>query len=251
MPDLHLLRQVAATSFGLLFALVLLSENLPASHTKEELNWVDQATLIGGFEQGWGVFAPIPASLEVQTHALVSMADGEVVRWDPPGGNLLVGTARFERWRKWSTNVRTGDNRELWEDNAWRIAEQVGRDEGRQPTKVELVRRWSEAPPPGEGFEREYSEFMFYTFDPATGTGTETPTGSSDAEQEAPVEEVEAPGSESNEPGADSRDPLVEEQSEPTAPDRDVAESTTQQIDEIDQPPSRLPFTPVDESDRN
>lgn len=218
--------------------LILFSENLPNSHTTKELDWVDNVTLAASLEQHWGVFAPLPATLEATTFALVTLDDGRQVRWDPPAGSALLGSTRAERWRKWSTRIRLGEKSDLWEDNAWRIGVDVGREHDAKPVLVELVRRWSEAPLPGEGFDREYSEFMFYSYDAVTGEGVQTPTGAS------PSAERPAAGGGTSE----GEFPNPGDQPPPPAaiPDRDVDQTSTQQLDPVDTPPNQLPYVEAD-----
>lgn len=258
---LHLSRQIAASAFAVFFLLVLVSENLPASETKESLNWIDKATVAVGFEQGWGVFAPVPASLEVHTYALVSLSDGREVRWDPPAANLFTGTARFERWRKWSTRIRTAGSEHLWETNSWRIAEEFRDDDGVAPLRVRLVRRWAETPPPGAGFDREYGEFMFYEYDAVTGIGRKSDVGGNAEANVVVGLDEELPALDSlPDPGvAEPRGELPNPLDEPPAPqpaeERDPAQSTTQQLDPedfIDEgPPDALPFVEGDSQEPN
>lgn len=241
-------RICVGSAAAIFFLLTLISENIPASATETSLDWIDRATLATGMEQGWGVFAPVPASLEVQTYAVGTFANGDEVRWEPPSGNIIYGSARFERWRKWSTRVRTKDSAHNWETNALRIAQDIEATHGETPSTVRMYRRWSVAPAPGEGFDREYSEFMFYEYDPSTGLGTETQTASSEGvvlDLDAdlpPLEDIPALGAE----GPQGELPSPEDPPAKIAPPEplDPAESTTGQLEpidkEVDPPPKAV-----------
>lgn len=242
-------RKAIAALFAVFFVMVLVSENLPTSETRTSLNWIDEGTRAFALEQGWGVFAPIPASLEVSTHAIATLSDGREVRWEPPSGNLFTGTARFERWRKWSTRIRTGDSEHLWEVNAWRIAEDIHEETGVEPVSVDLWRRWSKALPPGEGFDRNYSEFMFYRYDPGTGEGAPTSPDDEDGDRLVlDLDEELPPLDEINDPvGLLVEGELPNPEDPPSAPPTpaplDAAQTTTQQIDPVDKSaPPQLPF---------
>lgn len=235
---MSLWRVCLASVAAIFFIVVLISENVPASQTETSLDWIDRATLASGLEQGWGVFAPIPASLEVQTYAIATFSSGEEARWDPPSGNLIVGSARFERWRKWSTRVRTKDSAHNWETNALRIAEDIEADFGIAPEVVRLYRRWSEALPPGQGFDREYSEFMFFEYDTASGEGFAAKTTSTGGvvleldEDLPPIDEL--PAIDERIPAGELPNPTDPVPRVEQPPQRDPAASTTSQLDPID-----------------
>lgn len=118
-----------------------------------------------GLDQNWEVFAPDPRRLTLDVHAEVTFADGTTERWDVPTGGMVVDTYRFYRWQKWMESVRADANSQLWEPTARWIARTHERD-GRDVTRVTLVRRWYDTPPPGTSGERpDFSSYEFYVLD--------------------------------------------------------------------------------------
>ncbi len=184
----HLAQRVIGTGFAVLFCIILVTQNMPASYTKAKTAALDPISRSVGMMQGWGVFAPIPLRLEVETYAVVTFDDGAIESWEPMRGNFWLGSPRYERWRKVSTRLRRDSHNALWEPNAMNIAEDMSTADN-PVTRVQLVRRWSTTPLPGDGFDREYGEFIFYDYDVASGVGEML--GDEYADDQADTEPVE------------------------------------------------------------
>lgn len=165
------LRRSLSSFAVLVFLVILLAENLPASYAKEQLAPVLPVTNAVGLRQEWAVFAPNPSRVEVNTFARVSLADGTERLWFPPGGDGWFESNTAARWQKWSDRIRLDANSGDWPANASLIADDM-KSEGVDPVTVELVREWSTVPLPGDGFDRnDRKEFTFFRYAVAAGTG--------------------------------------------------------------------------------
>lgn len=152
----------------------IVSWNLPSSAIQRStVEVVRPFVLLTGLDQNWKVFSPNPRSINIDMYAVVTMEDGEVVRWDIPAGEgPFLAPYRNYRWRKWLEYVRADAQRnDLWKPAAQWIAAQYEAD-GDEPVRVELVRRWFDTPGPGTGGDRPaWNEFTYYRYDVTTDTG--------------------------------------------------------------------------------
>lgn len=132
-----------------LFAIVVSS--LPHSEMRRvALPVLKPALEASGLRQSWGMFAPDPPRRSTELVARTHYADGTVGQWRPPAGEPLIAAYRNYHWRKWATAVLNDRTRRLWAPAAtWVVRNQD--HGGRQPVRVELVRRSRELPPPGSG----------------------------------------------------------------------------------------------------
>ncbi len=232
------LRKTLATAFAVLFCLILVSQNMPPSHTKTKLTVLEPVTRSLGMLQGWGVFAPNPLRLEVETYAVVSFADGSSEYWDPKTGSFWLGSPRYERWRKISTRLRRDSHNALWQPNARNIAEEMTTGD-KEAVRVQLVRRWSTTPLPGEGFEREPGEFVFYDYDVASDTGAML------GSQYQQTEVVNEPAGESNNPENEREGVPLPDEPAPIDVDEDPAPSVREPIDAENPAPNGADDAPV------
>lgn len=103
-----------------------------------------------GLWQYWDMFAPSPLRLVGDVVAVVRFADGREKVWPLPGPEQVgFGKLRLERWRKWRSAIRVDDNQPVWADAARFVARRHA-DPENPPVEVDLVRRWTELPPPGD-----------------------------------------------------------------------------------------------------
>ena len=135
--------------FLLVTVLALVFWNLPPSELKRQgLRPLAPYVRATGLDQNWGVFAPDPRRQTVELLANIQYADGTRRRWRPPTGNALFGAYWDYRWRKWYEWTTSDAYRQLWDPAAAFIARQE-REAGREPVRIELVRRTSDLSAPG------------------------------------------------------------------------------------------------------
>lgn len=146
------LRRLAVSLFLAFHLIAVVAWVIPGepSHARQRLIDVVQPYLaFTGLWQYWDMFAPRPLRLVADVLAVVHFADGREVVWALPGSEQRgFGKIRLERWRKWRSAVRVDGNEEIWADAARFIARRHA-DPGDPPLRVDLVRRWTELPPPG------------------------------------------------------------------------------------------------------
>lgn len=166
-------RRALVSAFVLVTLVGVVVWNLPDSGVRRAL----APALTGyittvGLDQNWGVFAPNPREITLDLYARVEFEDGAEQVWRMPDSGPVLKTYRIYRWRKWMENVRLDANaRELWEPTArWLVRIHEGPQ--RLVTRVTLVRRWQDIPPPGSDAQPEWNEFAFYSFNPRTGEST-------------------------------------------------------------------------------
>lgn len=155
------------------FVVLTLASLLPESETSSAVDrLVDPAVRVTGTHQDWGVFSPNPSQFEGQTHAIVYFEDGNSTVWKPRPNNVL-DSARSERWRKWEARVHLETHEAYWPVTAKFIADQYS-DAPSPVARIRLARRWSNDVPLTRDTpdEREFSEFHFFEWNPATSTGT-------------------------------------------------------------------------------
>jgi hypothetical protein len=117
-----------------------------------------------GLFQKWDMFAPDPSKLNNYITATVTYRDGRAAVWEfPRMENLGIVDKYFkERYRKYaSDNLRLDTRSQLWPDAARYIARA---NASGQPVEVDLVRHWSEVPPPGPHGDAPPAPWSEYTF---------------------------------------------------------------------------------------
>ena len=105
--------------------------------------------------------------------ANIYYTDGTSGTWRPPQGDPWLAPYRTYRWYAEIARLRLDRNKPRWEPFASWVARTVDHG-GRQPARVELVRRWQEIAPPGGAPNGPWNEEVFYTLDLAEqGEGSE------------------------------------------------------------------------------
>lgn len=131
--------------------------NLPGSEVRQAaLPVVEPYVNTVGLDQRWNLFAPNPPRRTFEVVARISYADGSMALWRPP---------RNDRWRKWLGWIRVKEHQSLWEPTAsWIAGHHDGG--GRQTVRVELVQRWRDLSPPGDGLsDPPWQERSFFRYD--------------------------------------------------------------------------------------
>ena len=137
------------SAFLVVTVLALVAWNLPASELRRQaLRPLAPYVRATGLDQNWGVFAPDPRRQTLDFYARITYADGTTGTWRPPSGNALIGAYRDYRWRKWYEWTTNDSYRHLWDPAAAFVARRE-RAAGREPVRVELVRRTSDLAAPG------------------------------------------------------------------------------------------------------
>lgn len=118
-----------------------------------------------GLSQSWAIFAPDPATQTFELVATIDYADGTSGSWRPPEGDPLIGRYRTYRWRKWAGSAHLEAKSWMWEPTA-RWVEDNHDHGGRQPIRIELVRRWRDLKPPTSGEpDSDWHEYVYYTLE--------------------------------------------------------------------------------------
>ena len=167
--------RLAISVFVLFTVFSVVVWNLPTSEVKTKaLKVVRPYITLTSLEQNWGVFSPDPRSISIDLVARVRSADGTEVTLHVPRGNDVYGAYWDYRWWKWVEWIRQDEQDHLWKPAALWFARKAA-SEGKQPTRVTLVRRWYELLPPGPGPSRgPWHEYSFYTL---TLSGSEAEGG--------------------------------------------------------------------------
>lgn len=121
--------------------------------------------LFTGLFQKWDMFAPDPSRLNNYISATVTYRDGRTSEWDFPRMEKLGIVDKYfkERYRKYaSDNLRLDTRSGLWPDAARYVA-RANDNPADPPVAVELIRHWSEVPPPG-GAPNPWSQFTFFKY---------------------------------------------------------------------------------------
>lgn len=154
----------AVSAIGLQFV-----HNLPAGELRERLRGVDPVARALGMDQSWSVFAD-PYRIKVIVEVRIRYRNGGTGRWTVPRGDPLIGANWDYRWRKWEEELRQDRYSNLWRPAAEYVARRE-REQGRDPVRVTLVRRWYDLEPPGPGPDRgPWQQFAFYTLDLSPGS---------------------------------------------------------------------------------
>lgn len=143
--------------------------SLPASELQRRLYpLVEPYMAATGLAQTWGMFAPDAPLHATELVAHIHYADGTSGTWRPPsGGGPLEGTRSY-RWRKWSFVARNRNQPEAWTTTArWVVANHD--HQGRQPVRVELVRRWRPLAAPGSAAANGWRQQTYFTLELAPG----------------------------------------------------------------------------------
>lgn len=153
----------AVISIGLVATLAAISvANMPVSEIRSALLGCAQPYLNAtGLDIPWGVFAPNPRNGTYYVEGLIDYADHTSSVWKFPARSALAEYSDY-RWQKLEEWVRVDEHRDTWHPLSQYIANEARRA-GHTPTRVSLVRRWSESLPPGRGPEHgRWHEFTFY-----------------------------------------------------------------------------------------
>ena len=142
----------------------------PSPFRRRILDYAQPYLAFTGGWQYWDMFAPKPMSIVADVQAYVTFADGTQTAWTVPGPeHVRFGKFRWERWRKWRDAIRSDSNREIWPDAA-RLAARRHANAANPPVRVELVRRWTDIPPPIPGdrqprvFAEPTNSFVYFTY---------------------------------------------------------------------------------------
>lgn len=129
-------RWVVAGAVAVLASWITLP-NLPAGPARSQLDsWWAPATELG-LVQDWAVFSPNPRSQSLDVRADVELASGEVLVWDVPEFDPVLGAYRQYRWKKWQERVRLDARADLWGPTVEWL-----RREYDDAVRITLVRRW-------------------------------------------------------------------------------------------------------------
>lgn len=140
----------AVASVGLVFVVAaLVVGNMPDSALQAVVSRVTQPFLdVAGLYQAWGVFAE-PRDVSAYVDARVDFSDGTSSDYPVPVRQGWGAIADY-RWQKYEEVIRPDDGRRLWPAYANYVAG-LARQDGRNPVRVTLIRRWSPTLPPGPG----------------------------------------------------------------------------------------------------
>lgn len=139
--------------------------NLPASELRSTGLPVARPYInAAGLTQTWNLFAPDPLDRTREMEAIILYTDGSSVSWRPPQGGPWLAPYRTYRWYAEIARLRLDRNKERWEPfAAWVV--RTHDHGGRQPDRVNLVRRWQDIAPPGGAPNGPWNEEVFYTLD--------------------------------------------------------------------------------------
>jgi hypothetical protein len=127
-----------------------------------------------GLFQKWDMFAPDPSKLNCYVGAQIVRRDGQSELWMfPRMENLGVVDKYFkERYRRFANDsIRRDLNAPAWPDTARYIA-RLNNSEANPPVAVNLVRYWSEVPPPtptGAYAPGPWQQYVFFRYQVAEG----------------------------------------------------------------------------------
>lgn len=106
--------------------------------------------LATGLWQGWSMFSPNPRRVDIRVGAEIEFADGAKTLYDFPQMDRLGYWERYrkERFRKWANDsLRLDTKKALWKPAAEWVARRYDANPSRV-TRVRLIRRWRDIPPP-------------------------------------------------------------------------------------------------------
>jgi len=137
-------------------------------------NVVKPYVLFTGLFQKWDMFAPEPSRLNCYVGAQIVYRDGHNSLWTfPRMENLGIVDKYFkERFRKFANdNLRLDTNSALWPDAARYIA-RLHNSAANPPVAVNLIRYWSEVPPPtsnGTYQPGPWQQYQFFRYNVVPG----------------------------------------------------------------------------------
>lgn len=117
-----------------------------------------------GLWQGWDMFAPNPANVDIYLTSEVTYQDGsKKPGYFPRIKDLPIWEKYFkERYRKFYERANQDSNRWLWPAIAQRIAYENDTDRANPPVSVALTRHWREAKPLGQPTPEIYETYTYY-----------------------------------------------------------------------------------------
>lgn len=160
--------RLAATAFVAfhLFAILLWAVPLDTALIVQCREAIKGYMLWTGLFQKWDMFAPDPSKLNNYVSATVHYRDGHTAEWTFPRMEQLGIVDKYfkERYRKYACdNLRLDTRSGLWPDAARYVARAM-MSPGDPPVQVDLVRHWSEVPPPGPHGEAPPAPWSQYTY---------------------------------------------------------------------------------------
>jgi len=140
----------------ILFHLVaIMVWNMPGSFTQADLkSRISRYMIYTGLNQAWGMFAPEPGHINYYMAARITYADGKQRLWPIGRQSTLNLWDRLvdERNRKFLENIYdTSNGTGLYPQVALWVARVNNLYPNDPPAKVELMRFWSQIPPPPGG----------------------------------------------------------------------------------------------------
>jgi len=146
--------------------------NMPASPMRDRVDAIWAPATEIGLVQDWAVFSPNPRSQSLDVRAEIELESGEVIIWDLPEFDPVVGAFRQYRWKKWQERVRLDARTDLWGP-----AVEWLRREYPDAVRVTLIRRWIDHEPLSESGAIDspsdgWNEFRFCTWPEGSDGGT-------------------------------------------------------------------------------
>ncbi|MCD2194784.1 hypothetical protein LQ327_15535 [Actinomycetospora endophytica] len=122
---------------------------MPASTIRTHLSVAaDPVLRATGLDQNWAIFSPDPRRSAVYVEARVDHPDGSVTTW-PIITDRFLGEYTDYRWHKFEEDMWLDPGASWsWAGYARWVAQQ-DRAAGHRPSRVSLVRHWSDSAPPG------------------------------------------------------------------------------------------------------
>jgi hypothetical protein len=160
------------SAFVVVTIIALVFWNLPDSAIRARaLPVVEPYIRATGLDQNWGVFAPDPRQTSETLVARMTYADGRTEDRLLPAGDPFVSAYWDYRWRKWGEWATSSEYQQLWHPTAvWFVRR--AEEEGEEPVRVVLMRRWYPLLPPGPGPARGKSQDTpYYTLTVTTPDG--------------------------------------------------------------------------------
>lgn len=139
--------------FIILHVYLIVVWSLPGSAFRTNLLVpVNQYGLFLGLWQSWDMFAPQPLRLNMDIDAELIRVDGQIEKWTLERPESVFSHWRYERVRKYKSNIRLDTYSKLWPDFANFIKSQMRQETNAEFKGIRIMRRWStiEAPPPGD-----------------------------------------------------------------------------------------------------
>ena len=157
-----LVGRVLISVFVSLMCLTYVVTNLPTSQLKTDLGRITQPFANAtGMNQNWTVFVS-PRRTSAHVYARVEYASGDASTI-PLSDSSGLGSYLDYRWQKYEQVIRLDSGQPLWADYVRFVADQAWED-GREPVRVSLIRRWSASNPPGPGPDRApWQEYTMYS----------------------------------------------------------------------------------------